>query len=41
VGFDVVGHGVSYKNVPDGFPRIVGGQAYLTLIKPPATEDDR
>jgi len=33
VGFDVVGHGISYKNVPDGYPLVVGGQAYVALVK--------
>lgn len=32
-GFDVVGRGVSHKNVPDGYPDAVGGQAYVTLVK--------
>jgi SAM-dependent methyltransferase len=32
-GFRVVGHGVSHKQVPDGYPRVVGGQAYVTLVK--------
>lgn len=36
VGFRVVGRGVSHKNVPDGYPDAVGGQAYLSLVKPRA-----
>ena len=32
-GLEVVGHGVSHKNVPDGYPGAVGGQASLTVAK--------
>ena len=32
-GFAVVDRGVSHKNVPDGYPDAVGGQAYVTLVK--------
>ena len=32
-GFEVVRRGVSYKNVPDGYPGVVGGQASLTVAK--------
>jgi ubiquinone/menaquinone biosynthesis C-methylase UbiE len=32
-GFSVVGRGVSYKNVPEGYPSIRGGQGYVTLVK--------
>ncbi len=35
-GFGLVGRGVSYRNVPDGYPRAAGGQVYLTLVKPPS-----
>jgi SAM-dependent methyltransferase len=32
-GFSVVGRGVSYKNVPDGYPNVRGGQGYVTVVK--------
>lgn len=32
-GFRVVGSGASHKNVPDGYPDVIGGQAYVTLVK--------
>jgi ubiquinone/menaquinone biosynthesis C-methylase UbiE len=33
IGFKVVEIGTSYKRVPDGYPRIRGGQNYVTLLK--------
>ena len=33
IGFDVLARGHSYKNVPDGYPRVPGGQAAVTLVK--------
>jgi len=33
IGFRVVEIGTSYKRVPDGYPRIRGGQNYVTLLK--------
>lgn len=32
-GFDVIGRGISHKNVPDGYPTVIGGQSYVTLAK--------
>jgi SAM-dependent methyltransferase len=32
-GFSVVGRGGSYKNVPDGYPSVRGGQGYVTVVK--------
>jgi SAM-dependent methyltransferase len=32
-GFQVIGRGISHKNVPDGYPDDVGGQSYVTLAK--------
>lgn len=32
-GFAVVDSGISYKNVPDGYPDAAGGQAYVSLVK--------
>jgi len=33
IGFRVVDAGTSYKNVPDGYPKVKGGQSYVTLLK--------
>lgn len=33
IGFKVVESGTSYKRAPDGYPRIKGGQCYVTLLK--------
>lgn len=33
IGFKVVEVGISYKRVPDGYPKIRGGQNYVTLLK--------
>ena len=32
-GFQVIESGHSFKRVPDGYPRIKGGQNYVTLLK--------
>lgn len=32
-GFRVIETGSSYKRVPDGYPKIKGGQNYITLLK--------
>jgi hypothetical protein len=31
-GLSVVGRGVSYNNVPDGYPKACGGQGYVTVV---------
>lgn len=33
VGFRILEIGTSYKDVPDGYPAIKGGQNYITLLK--------
>lgn len=33
IGFKVVESGTSYKRAPDGYPKIKGGQCYVTLLK--------
>ena len=33
LGFNVIDVGTSYKRVPDGYPKIKGGQNYVTLLK--------
>ena len=33
IGFRVVEVGTSYKSAPDGYPKIRGGQNYVTLLK--------
>lgn len=33
IGFKVVETGNSYRRGPDGYPRVVGGQNYITLLK--------
>lgn len=33
IGFKVIQIGTSYKRVPDGYPKIRGGQNYVTLLK--------
>lgn len=33
VGFRVIDSGTSYKTVPDGYPKVLGGQSYVTLLK--------
>lgn len=33
IGFKVIDTGTSYKNIPDGYPKIRGGQNYVTLLK--------
>ncbi len=32
-GFTVIDRGSSYKDVPDGYPKIRGGQRYMTVLK--------
>ena len=32
-GFDVIDTGKSYKNMPDGFPNVIGQQGFVTLKK--------
>jgi SAM-dependent methyltransferase len=34
IGFKVIGTGTSYKNIPDGYSKIKGGQNFITLLKP-------
>lgn len=34
IGFRVVEMGSSYKRVPDGYPKIKGGQTFITIMKP-------
>jgi len=33
IGFTVVDWGTSYKHVPDGYPKVKGGQSFVTLLK--------
>lgn len=33
IGFKIIDVGTSYKRVPDGYPKIRGGQNYVTLLK--------
>ncbi|MCX7934985.1 MAG: hypothetical protein N3A66_06970 [Planctomycetota bacterium] len=34
IGFAVIDSGHSYKRVPDGYSREIGGQDYITIRKP-------